>query len=617
MTELMKNALEVSRGYVRSLLYVDNHVYKEPEGAERVSWVRPDVWVSACAKKGVAACLYELAKPEDRKSVEGLLSHADICVVDWKMPVSGQGNANANASLGTAKELLCAYVSKAKALPGPRLLCVLTLDDSGARNIIGDLSDCEKDRGSESAYFIKGASVKIVVVKRDPEKYAELMKIADSEAPHHFGSSEIESNADDLSDSSSSENSLAEETQDKVGVDAETQIGYLLDYLMFQYAKMHQGIVPTLLLKLLTDIRTRTPELMKWFSADLDVAYIIESALSAYPEYAPETLTKAIADAMVSSFQYQCAYEDVVGRLGEAWCRENLPSEKTKINCGGSEVEITLEDRVKWLQNGCVRFFHAKISDAGHRRAFMNDPKLRIAAAETYCSHIDGELKELQCAKYAQLCDRRQMSGGLVQSPLIRLSTGSVVCENASPAKKKFYVCLQQGCDSLRLSNDESRIFFFLALQKTQSNDGLVALHDGGKVLYLQPARKVYDIRIFKFHANATESGSCDTDVCAQKKEGVGYIFIGMKADDSPVELKWEFDLKKEIAMKIADDFAHQFSRVAVDGSEWLRLRGKDLAPLESELPIPLSNGEGEDDALIEHGELGCTESPLHQTIIK
>ena len=34
---------------------------------------------------------------------------------------------------------------------------------------------------------------------------------------------------------------------------------------------------------------------------------------------------------------------------------------------------------------------------------------------------------------------------------------------------------------------------------------------------------------------------------------------------------------------------AHQFSRVAVDGSEWLRLKGKNLAPLDSEAPISVN----------------------------
>lgn len=599
MTTLLEKAIDVSRKYVRSLLYVDNHIYNEPKiNEEKAVWVRPESWVAACAKREIAACLYELAEDEGRKAVEALLPRTDICIIDWKMPAQNAKSKDEAVSVDPdmAKALLQEYISLARSVPGPRLLCILTLDDSNARKFVEEQICCDKK--NNGVYTIKDTAVKIVVVRRDPEKYKNL-PIIRMDVREKVES--VSPNADEkgeLSDSSSSDEPSESNTAITTAEDEETQIGHLLEYLVQEYAEMHKGIVPTFLLMLLTNIRDRTPELMKWFSSELDCAYVLESALSAYPEYAPAMLTKAIADAMITPFQYQREYETLIKDVITAWCKENDGGNSTKILCEGEEIEIGLEDRIRWLSVGYEKFFREKIKDKISRKKFERDSEQLIRAAESCCKHIDASELEVYCAKYAQLCDRKQRSADNTLMPMIRLSTGSVVSEKGTSDRKKYYVCLQQGCDSLRIGNGESRNFFFLPLLNAETKDGGIPLCEGSNVLMLQPSRRVYDIVVFKFKRGDKEvvsskrgdkeDGAEFVDVCAKKKDNV-YIFEGTRLDNKPVELKWEFDLKKDVAMKIADDFAHQFSRVAVDGSEWLRLKGKNLAPLDSEAPISVN----------------------------
>lgn len=577
MTTLLEKAKEVSCKYVCSLLYVDNHIYQRPDNDEKNVWVSSKSWVSACAKFEIAACLYEVVQESDKSIVASLMPRADICVIDWKMPLPANTDkeSDADADQDAAKTLLYEYISKAKSMPGPRLLCVLSLDDSGVRSFVKGIDGCEclPDGG----YVIKDTSVKIVVVKRDPDKYRELLREPfDIIAPDET-MTEDSNDSDDLADSSSSDDSPVDENNEQNDNEV-IRVECLVEYLMRQYAIMHKGIVPTFLLELLTDIRDRAPELMKRFSSALDCAYLVESALAAYPEYAPEMLTKAITDAIAFSYQYQQSSEDLLRDLVKGWCNDNKTKLAAEIKISDADkITLSKEELEKWLNSGLVRFSKLKISDETKRRKFLRDEKNLVKMAESLVvqAYRGNKSVKASCLRYARACSQKYAPTSN-DKIVVRLTTGTVV----KTTDGECLVCLQQGCDSLRILPDQPRRFFFLPIEEANSTDDHIATVTEDASKFLIPSRQAYRMEMIEFSAGSDDR----TDICATRGDK-GFEFKGSRNGKEEAFL-WLFDLKKDIAMKIADDFAHQFSRVAVDGSEWLRLKGKDMMPLESEPPI-------------------------------
>src|SRR5690606_25159605 len=59
------------------------------------------------------------------------------------------------------------------------------------------------------------------------------------------------------------------------------------------------------------------------------------------------------------------------------------------------------------------------------------------------------------------------------------LSLGSVVKGNKS---QKYFICIQQKCDSVRIGNDEQRKFLFLPLEPTEDENFNFITHDNIKL---------------------------------------------------------------------------------------------------------------------------------------
>lgn len=589
---LEASALSVAKDYVRTVLYVDNHVYAPPKDDNGV-WVPPRDWVAAFARKKICVTLFEYNRESDRAAVVGLMDRADICILDWQMhEIAVTGDALAADAKGNLVDgLLTTFLEQSVSARGPMLVCILTNAVQEAKDGIKGLA-CETVKVDDlgEGRFAVNSSLRFVVVQRDADAYPALGL---SPAPVQETAPVVAGEVNDLADSGRGDPAPAAElTEDP----PEPALGYklecLVDFLLDEFSKMHTGIVPTLLLKIFADIRRKTPELMSWFSPDLDVAYIVESALAAYPEYATEALVKAVLDAIATSFAYQMSNETFVKGLVSAWCQRHASKLPRNLKLPrDNETQLDKDDCEKWLTMGYVRFLRGKLSDEETYKRLIQEDKLMLEAAESLGNVVAGKKKtKKSCFKYARLCNCKSMSKVNEADCFVRLTAGTVISTSDAQGKKEYFLCLQQGCDSLRLSSAEQRPFFFLPLVRAASSDGEIPVSDGDSFEFFIPCRQAYRLVAFHFSATGTAEGAGEyTDVRATCETGK-FVFNGRGDEDKA--FVWEFDLKKELAMKIADDFAHQFSRVAVDGSEWLRVRGKSLKPLESEPPVMIERGE-------------------------
>jgi len=131
--------------------------------------------------------------------------------------------------------------------------------------------------------------------------------------------------------------------------------------------------------------------------------------------------------------------------------------------------------------------------------------------------------------------------------------------------KKRYLLCLQPVCDSVRIQG-KSRAFIFCVLDKP-ANNGLLThcvIDDSGNVIQLRYKPKVSSIFISEFKGN-------DNAVYANKDKGGQFTF----KSEGKKDYEWIAELKTEHAQRAAEQFGRELSRVGLTESELLRMKAK------------------------------------------
>lgn len=137
-----------------------------------------------------------------------------------------------------------------------------------------------------------------------------------------------------------------------------------------------------------------------------------------------------------------------------------------------------------------------------------------------------------------------------------------------------YYLCVQPGCDSVRIPtseeiespSDESqeakspKSFLFLKLKKTDE-----------KVDFYIPDKD--EFIGFSIHYNHFENYYFSGDSRGVVSLNDNKCYKTYSKEDSPIEFQYLCCLKPMFAQKIANEFAANISRVGIDQFEWLRLK--------------------------------------------
>lgn len=149
------------------------------------------------------------------------------------------------------------------------------------------------------------------------------------------------------------------------------------------------------------------------------------------------------------------------------------------------------------------------------------------------------------------------------------LHLGCVVKKN-----EDYYLCVQPGCDSVRIPTIEEiessptesqgtkspKSFLFLKLKKTDE-----------KVDFYIPDGD--DFIGFSIHYNQFENYYFSGDVRGFVSLGDDKCYRTYSKEGSPIVFRYSCCLKPMFAQKIANEFAANISRVGIDQFEWLRLK--------------------------------------------
>ena len=313
--------------------------------------------------------------------------------------------------------------------------------------------------------------------------------------------------------------------------------------LIQEFALMVDGLLPSLAIAGLSELRSKIHRLLKQFSRDLDPAYLVHRILLQSPQdaedHALEMLVAEIQSVLESTEVAKhvgtdaiCARIDQISDAGDL-CFDHLPID------GADDIPFLIENGVT----------HKDYSFSGWKWA---------NATHAFANH---EVADDLNRRFAHLMNVNTRYGQRDPS----LTLGTILYSNADE-RDTYWICMQPKCDAVRIT--EPKPFPFIPLNQVADHTQdftIVVKHENSWVLLNVP-QNPFNINMFTFQPTSSNRALVTGEFCDSS-----WVF---KSDEGQV-FHWVDELKSEHSQRIANQFATSFARVGLSESEWVRRSGK------------------------------------------
>jgi hypothetical protein len=346
----------------------------------------------------------------------------------------------------------------------------------------------------------------------------------------------------------------------------------LPNFVTNEFSKLTSGLLSNFALKALTEVRNNSHKVLSLFNKNLDSAYLAHQSLMPNVEDANELLVDLLKDAIRDLLNDKNLNNFLDRELVEGWVNEHIKDGDRKIINGNGEPQpqsyVRTVELIKNLlfsveTDISIRYKeeYERLNDFSTLTNKQREKHLKAIQKYNLGLFVDDieKLDQSVNDEFAVLTHHKTFFTPEENNPI--LSLGSIVKKRNSD---KYYVCIQQRCDSVRVGNDEVRRFLFLPLVVEENNGNFNFITPDGERLKLKG--KSYNLRTVKFEAD--ENGTVRAD-----KDERGYYFQALyHTEDNPEEYQWLFELKELHAQKIVTDYCANLSRVGINEYEWLRM---------------------------------------------
>jgi len=324
------------------------------------------------------------------------------------------------------------------------------------------------------------------------------------------------------------------------------------------FSSTHEGILPCLALSAISTLRNKSGLILNRFNQKMDVGFMVQRALCSNPQDASTLLYEAISTSVDAVLQYadiERQFEDT--DFISSWISSQ---NYQKVNVSDKDKNNWLIDdlkRLEWLKNGVTKNIGIKYNDD---KTLLKNVNCIFTPRNKKNNNNNEEFAILSHHKSKFMGTQKR----------ITLSLGSVVRKIEEKEKDcKYYLCIQQKCDSLRLT--ENRRFLFLPLKEKSCppNDArfdLVCFVEGTYKYFEILQNKCFHLCTFEFQPSSGKQ-----EVLAVDEGNSTYFFT----DASGKKYLWVFELKELYAQAILNNYASKISRVGINQSEWLRIGAK------------------------------------------
>lgn len=508
---------DVVNRFLQNILFIDDKAYqldnkKNSFDAYQVS--------SAFAKNGKLSTIFALSSECDLCQCSPLFSKADAIVLDWyldlissKEILDDEKDADIDEPRGYyTKYLIKEIVEDAK--DEKLKLIVVYTGETDLRGITEEIYNSLTQYGS----FIRGdccvysPNVKIVI----RSKYNE-----------------------------SEQFKYVTELKEKV-------IRYedLPNFINDEFANHVNGLMSIFALFAISVIRENTSRILNVYSPKLDIAYLGHKMVLPNPEDAKDLLIKLFGESITDLISSICF--DTHEWL-PLWIKDRYSQPKTIKVADNKNIQVDQESIVKLLSTH-FDDFEKSIKAVFGNNLSNNDAKLIHKNAALLLDENADTVKKANLL-FARLTHHKNVFLPQRENPYLTL--GTILY---SLSINKFYLCIQQRCDSLRI--DGIRRFLFLPLVESGGETNVVVTNEK----QLQIAKYSYEIKTIKFQADKDKRYVCSKRI----KNGMGkdtFVFTSIHEE----EFEWVLELKELHAQRILNSYSANLSRVGLDESEWLR----------------------------------------------
>ncbi|WEK03870.1 MAG: response regulator receiver domain [Candidatus Devosia phytovorans] len=556
MTTVQEFALSAARKYLQSVVFVDDEIYVrvpaqavkdqatpaaasmqiwrkpvEPEVQKVIEVAKEDVEAAAAAmaakadggelyhpkflvesfaKERMVCALYEPAedfRTDPDSELFRLCERADVVILDWEF----------HKEPGTkVLGLIAGLVASAQTtVPHHVRLCAIYTSTQNlkhvAQQVFDHLNGLKLAVKVDGAYVLNAGSSRIVVL----------------------GKPTTGRPADQVSDAQVAEADLAER-------------------IIREFAKMHEGILPSFALHGLASVRTNTKKILDKFRPEMDGAFLAhrglvwpaDDAFEQIPELLAEEALAVMVDTKIPAGQATAMANNAIDALGVKTVWNDKNGKPTKA--GEYPVRLLKEGpaavrKMVKLDTKAIKKLHQELDAAG------TNATERLAA--------------LFVAR-TQYGEARYLEFGTV----IRYSVQVKDAAGVERDELRYAVCLMPLCDCVRLDDGKSYSFPFWELKavagKGQSkgvvierpgSEGFIELFSYGK-----PRDQLW---MERFVAGGER-------MVAATKKGNKFALVGEYR-----ECEWVAQLKPSHAQRIAHDLGTSLARVGVIEAEWVRLK--------------------------------------------
>lgn len=324
----------------------------------------------------------------------------------------------------------------------------------------------------------------------------------------------------------------------------------LPDFIVNEFAEITTGLLPNYALSAITEIRDNTFNILGVFSKEIDPAFL--GHYVSVGDIESRTILEEI---------FGCTVKDLIGGKSDdnfanqiqKWIEYKFNNVRT-ITIESKSYDVDSNKLNKVLKSAKEKLSE-KLSEIG---ICIGNDKAKKNATSLFCF----EDPTLLDHKFAQLVQHKNILNK--GTSLHKLNLGTIV-KTKKDNEEIFLLCIQQACDSTRISYEEGRNFLFLPLKTELKNGEYEVVVVDEKNHYLVD-NKSYSVVIIHFKPEE------DNSLILSKilpSEDVGFV------DSKGQQYIWIAELKEILAQRIVDAYTSQLSRIGINNLEWIRLTGK------------------------------------------
>lgn len=333
----------------------------------------------------------------------------------------------------------------------------------------------------------------------------------------------------------------------------------LPDVLIEQFSTFMYGLVSNVALKSIAALRSNTHPLLKRLARDLDAGYLWHRAVQMYPQDAEEHLVDLVS-AELRAILDDCDVRQAAGLPAIRQWLEKLGETDFCARFGETQAR-SIDDVMMLLELGTA----SKTAEVA--KVVQKFPKMRADKAHRKTDQIEAFAPTKAAAihsneAFAVLASHRTQ----YTKPQPHLTLGTII-SSGTGKKRRYWLCLQPVCDTVRLPGAVR--FPFLELHRADTGGFQFVLRASNRAnVRLRIEVTPQNLTMLEFRP------STGNDCVISETRSGGFFFSRGKR-----RYRWEAELKREHAQQFAEKLGREFSRIGLVESEWLRLWGREPVP--------------------------------------